>query len=115
MLISVCRKENKFFNSSLFQLKRHTDKKALRDKFEAVKIVYEREKCLIKDVIECLFEQSLISATVKNIYEESAEYQQVLNIEIAEITLAVQGLERTLLLSLMKPKSTNLRMNSRRN
>lgn len=31
MLISVCRKENKFFNSSLFQLKRHTDKKALRD------------------------------------------------------------------------------------
>ena len=30
-------------------------------------------------------------------------------------TLAVQGLERTLLLSLMKPKSTNLRMNSRRN
>ena len=29
--------------------------------------------------------------------------------------LAVQGLERTLLLSLMKPKSTNLRMNSRRN
>ena len=85
MLISVCRKENKFFNSSLFQLKRHTDKKALRDKFEAVKIVYEREKCLIKDVIECLFEQSLISATVKNIYEESAEYQQVLNIEIAEI------------------------------
>lgn len=65
MLISVCRKENKFFNSSLFQLKRHTDKKALRDKFEAVKIVYEREKCLIKDVIECLFEQSLISATAE--------------------------------------------------
>lgn len=32
-----------------------------------------------------MFEQSLISATVKNIYEESAEYQQVLNIEIAEI------------------------------
>lgn len=85
MLISVCRKENKYFNSSLFQVKRHTDKKMLRDKFEAVKIVYERENCLIKDVIECLLEQSLISATVKNIYEESAEYQQVLNIEIAEI------------------------------
>ena len=85
MLISVCRKENRFFNSSLFQLKRHTDKKVLRDKFEAVKIVYERENCLIKDVIECLFEQSLISTTVKNIYEESAEYQQVLDIEIEEI------------------------------
>ncbi len=85
MLISVCRKENRFFNSSLFQLKKHTDKKVLRDKFEAVKIVYERENCLIKDVIECLFEQSLISTTVKNIYEESAEYQQVLDIEIEEI------------------------------
>lgn len=70
---------------SLDETVQDTDKKALRDKFEAVKIVYEREKCLIKDVIECLFEQSLISATVKNIYEESAEYQQVLNIEIAEI------------------------------
>ena len=66
-------------------MKRHTDKKVLRDKFEAVKIVYERENCLIKDVIECLFEQSLISTTVKNIYEESAEYQQVLDIEIEEI------------------------------
>lgn len=86
MLISVCRKENRFFNSSLFQLKRHTDKKVLRDKFEAVKIVYERENCLIKDVIECLFEQSLIYTTVKNIYEESAEYQKVLDIEIEEIT-----------------------------
>lgn len=85
MLISVCRKENRFFNSSLFQLKRHTDKKILRDKFEVVKTVYEGENCLIKDVIECLFKQSLISATVKNIYEGSAEYQQVLNIEIAEI------------------------------
>ena len=85
MLISVCRKENRFFNSSLFQLKRHTDKKVLRDKFEAVKIVYERENCLIKDVIECLFEQSLIYTTVKNIYEESAEYQKVLDIEIEEI------------------------------
>lgn len=85
MLISVCRKENGFFNSSLFQLKRHTDKKVLQDKLEAVKIVYEREKSLIKDVIECLFEQSLISDAVKNIYEENLEYQQILNIEIAEI------------------------------
>ena len=58
-------------------MKRHTDKKVLRDKFEAVKIVYERDNCLIKDVIECLFEQSLISTTVKNIYKESAECQQV--------------------------------------
>ena len=85
MVISICRKEKKFFNASLFQIKNHTDKKILRDKFESVKIVYEGENSLIKDVIDCLFEHSLLSDAVKKIYEESSEYQQVLNIEIAEI------------------------------
>ena len=56
---------------------------------ELIYIAYQDEnstaRTLEEAMLECLFEQSLISATVKNIYEESAEYQQVLNIEIAEI------------------------------
>lgn len=52
---------------------------------DAVKEVYEKDGCLIRDVIKCLFDNALIPEAVKNGFEESAEYQRVLDIEFIEV------------------------------
>ena len=85
MLISTCKKEHRYFNSALFKIKKHADKKCLKDRFEATKVAYEREGCLIRDVIKCLLDNELIPTSVKNDYEENAEYQRVLDIEVIEV------------------------------
>lgn len=85
MVISICKKESKYFLSSQFKIKQHTDKKCIKDKFDAVKIVYEKSGCLIRDVIKCLFDKGIIPEEVKNDFEGSAEYQRVLDIEVQEI------------------------------
>ena len=85
MLISTCKNEHKYFNSALFKIKKHADKKCLREKFEAVKDKYENEGCLIRSVIDCLIDNALIPASLKNDFEENAEYQQVLDIEVIEV------------------------------
>lgn len=85
MVISVCKKEDRYFNTSQFKIKRHVDKKHIKDKLDAVKEVYEKDGCLIGDVIKCLFDNRLIPEDIKNGFEESAEYQRVLDIEFKEI------------------------------
>ena len=85
MVISVCKKEDRYFNTSQFKIKRHVDKKHIKDKLDAVKEVYEKDGCLIGDVIKCLFDNGLIPEDIKNGFEESAEYQRVLDIEFKEI------------------------------
>ncbi len=85
MLISTCKKEHRYLNPAPFKIKKHSDKKYLKDKFEAIKTVYEKDGCLIRDVIQSLFVNSLISETVKNDYTGNAEYQGVLDIEVKEV------------------------------
>lgn len=85
MVISACKKEDRYFNTSQFKIKRHIDKKHIKDKLDAVKEVYEKDGCLIRDVIKCLFDNALIPEAVKNGFEESAEYQRVLDIEFIEV------------------------------
>lgn len=85
MLISICKKENQYFNSSQFRITRHTDKKRIKDKFDVVKTVYEKEGCLIRDVINCLSDNELIPETVKNSFEGIVEYNRVLDIEVIEV------------------------------
>lgn len=85
MVISICKKESRYFIPSHFKIKRHTDKKCIKDKFDAIKTVYEKDGCLIRDVIKCLSDNALIPDEVKNDFEESAEYQRVLDIEIKEV------------------------------
>ena len=85
MVISICKKESRFFNSSQFKIKWHTDKKHIKDKFDALKAVYEKDGCLIRDVIKCLFDNALIPEEIKNDFEESVEYQRVLDIGVVEI------------------------------
>ena len=85
MVISVCKKEDRYFNTSQFKIKRHVHKKHIKDKLDAVKEVYEKDGCLIGDVIKCLFDIGLIPEDIKNGFEESAEYHRVLDIEFKEI------------------------------
>ena len=66
MVISVCKKEDRYFNTSQFKIKRHIDKKHIKDKLDAVKEVYEKDGCLIGDVIKCLFDNGLIPEDIKN-------------------------------------------------
>lgn len=85
MVISLCKKENKYFDSSQFKIKKHTDKKRIKNKFDKIQAVYEKDGCLIRDVIESVFHNGFILETVKNDFEESIEYQRVLDIEVIEV------------------------------
>ena len=85
MLISTCRKEHCYFNPALFKIKKHADKKCLRDRFEEFKAIYENKECLIRDVIEYLIDSTIIPISVKNDFEENAEYQQVLDVKVIEV------------------------------
>lgn len=85
MVISLCKKESRYFDSSQFKIKKHTDKKRIKNKFDKIQAVYEKDGSLIRDVIECLFDNGVIPEVVKNDFKESMEYQRVLDIEVIEV------------------------------
>lgn len=86
MVISICKKENKYFDSSQFKIKKHADKKSIKNKFDKIIEIYEKDGCLIKEVIESLFDNGFIPEKVKNDFEENIEYQKVLDIEMKEVS-----------------------------
>ena len=71
MVISLCKKESKYFDSSQFKIKKHTDKQRIKNKFDKIQVEYEKEGCLIRDIVECLFANGFIPEAVKNDFEES--------------------------------------------
>ena len=85
MVISLCKKESKYFDSSQFKIKKHTDKQRIKNKFDKIQVEFEKEGCLIRDIVECLFANGFIPEAVKNDFEESTEYQSVLDIKIIEV------------------------------
>ena len=85
MVISLCKKESKFFDSSQLKIKKHTDKQRVKNKFDKIQAEYEKDGCLIRDMIECLFTNGFIPEAVKNDFEESTEYQGVLNTKVIEV------------------------------
>lgn len=86
MVISICKKENKYFDSSQFKIKKHADKKSIKNKFDKIIEIYEKDGCLIREVIESLFDNGFIPEKVKNDFEENIEYQKVLDIEMKEVS-----------------------------
>ena len=85
MVISLCKKENRYFDFSQFKIKKHTDKKLIKSRFDKFKEEYERDGCLIREVIQCLFDNGFIQESVKNNFEERTEYQEVLDTEVIEV------------------------------
>ena len=85
MVISLCKKESRYFDFSQFKIKKHTDKKLIKSKFDKLKEEYERDACLIREVIQCLFDNGFIQESVKNNFEERTEYQEVLDTEVIEV------------------------------
>lgn len=86
MVISICKKEIKYFDSSQFKIKKHADKKSIKNKFDKIIEIYEKDGCLIREVIESLFDNGFIPEKVKNDFEENIEYQKVLDIEMKEVS-----------------------------
>lgn len=85
MVISLCKKESRYFDFSQFKIKKHADKKLIKSKFDKFKEEYERDGCLIREVIQCLFDNGFIRESVKNNFEERTEYQEVLDTEVIEV------------------------------
>ena len=85
MAISLCKKESQYFESSQFKIKKHIDKQRIKNKFDKVQAEYEKDGNLIRDVIESLFANGFITEEVKNVFEESTEYQSVLDTRIVEV------------------------------
>lgn len=85
MVISLCKKASRYFDSSQFKIKKHNDKERIKNKLDKIQIEYEKDGSLIRNVIESLFESGFISEAVKNEFEESTEYQPVLDIPIIEV------------------------------
>ena len=43
MVISLCKKESKYFDSSQFKIKKHTDMQRIKSKFDKIQAEYEKE------------------------------------------------------------------------
>ena len=71
---------NNIYNDASF--KQYSTEKS---KFDKIQAEYEKEGCLIRDIVECLFANGFIPEAVKNDFEESTEYQSVLDIKIIEV------------------------------
>lgn len=57
-----------------------------KNKFDKIIEIYEKDGCLIREVIESLFDNGFIPEKVKNDFEENIEYQKVLDIEMKEVS-----------------------------
>ena len=84
-IISMCKKQNKFFNTSTFKIQKHADKAILKEKLDKLAEIYNDNQSTIKNVLDKLCELELIkSETIKDLVENS-EYTTVFDVLISEV------------------------------
>lgn len=84
-IISLCKKQSKYFNISAFKLQHHTDKAILKSKLEQSASVYIKENSTIGEVLTQMKNSDLIKTDFINKLHENSEYNSVYDVNITEI------------------------------
>lgn len=84
-MISICKKQNKFFNKSFVQLNKHTDKTILKQSFDKLIEVYKDDNSTVKMLFDMLIECNISTGEIVERVIEPTEYSDVMEIKIKEL------------------------------
>lgn len=84
-IISLCKKQSKYFNTSVFRLQNHTDKAVLKAKLEQSASVYIKENSTIGEVLTELQKSELLKTDFIIKLHENSEYNSVFDVDIKEV------------------------------
>ena len=84
-VISLCKKQKRYFNSEIFKISKHSDKKTLKEIFDKIKEVYNDNTCTIRAFLDKLQELDIINNNFMNSIYENPEYNDVIDVVFDEV------------------------------
>lgn len=84
-MISLCKKQNKFFDKALINLTQHSDKTTLKMSFDRFLEVYKDENSTIKMLFETLVECNISTSEIIEKIIEPSEYSAVMEVKAKEL------------------------------
>lgn len=84
-IISLCKRQSKFFNASTFRINKHSDKAILKEKLEQFVSVYNIEESSITNVLDKLQKVEIIKSDALKEFRENEEYKQLFDVKIKEV------------------------------
>lgn len=93
-IISTCKKNKKIFHFEIYTLIKHEQKSIIRNKWEKVFKIYENKKSKIFEIINLLKEEKIVNYKYIDEIFENKDYENVIEIEIEEITKLCSYLEK---------------------
>ncbi len=84
-IISLCKKQSKFFNPITFRICRHSDKATLKEKLDQFITVYNAEGSTIANILDKLQELEIIKADSIAPFKENEEYKSLFDVAIKEV------------------------------
>lgn len=83
-IISLCKKQSNFFNTSTFKLSRHAEKAKLKEKLEKIATVYRSTESTIANILDALQEVDILKSESIKEFEENEEYKSLFDVKIKE-------------------------------
>lgn len=84
-IISLCKRQSKFFNTSTFRINKHSDKAILKEKLEQFVAIYNIEESSITNVLDKLQEVEIIKSDALKEFRENEEYKPLFDVKIKEV------------------------------
>lgn len=84
-VISTCKRQIKYFNTSSLNLQHHNDKKSLKEKFDFLKAIYDNEESSVKNLIDGFEQLGILKEDFTNKLYENSEYTNVFDISFVEV------------------------------
>ncbi len=91
-VISLCKKQKKYFNSEVFKIQKHNDKKRLKERLDKIKELYDDNMCTIRSLFNKLKELDIINNDFLNSIFENSEYNDVIDVVFDEVKKLVSFL-----------------------
>ncbi len=91
-VISLCKNKKKYFNSEVFKIQKHNDKKRLKERLDKIRELYDDNTCTIRALFDKLKELDIINNDFLNSILENSEYNDVINVVFDEVKKLVSFL-----------------------
>ena len=92
-IFKIARSNEKVFSRKSFSIRKHTDKKILRDKLDGLAEAYQKKDSTIGEILKRCFEDGLLEEEYYGGIIEDEDYAPVLNVALSEIVILKNYIE----------------------
>jgi len=84
-VISLCKKHNNLFSQTFIKLSSHKDKDRLKDSFDKLMEIYNKNEATIRDVLHIVVDLSISTEETVAKFTENVEYNEVFDVTVKEL------------------------------